>query len=222
MGEVAEMFDVNQSLLRFWEQRFKILKPKKNKKGNRLFTPDDIKNLELIYHLVKERGMTLSGAEKTLQEKGSDVERDAKVVKKLQEIRSVLLEIREGLKENTDPSLKVISIDNTPAASLPDTNEEKATEVIEETVVKEEILEADPTEEGEGDTETHNDEYAPLTESDAPQESNEELCEPLPFISQPLFEVEATGEPVENPGEEEPEPEESAQENNNVIQQSLF
>ena len=58
MGEVSEMFDVNPSLIRFWEQKFDILKPDKNKKGNRLFTPADIENLKLIYHLVKENGMT--------------------------------------------------------------------------------------------------------------------------------------------------------------------
>ena len=63
MGEVSEMFDVNPSLIRFWEQKFDILKPDKNKKGNRLFTPKDVENLKLIYHLVKEKGMTLKGAQ---------------------------------------------------------------------------------------------------------------------------------------------------------------
>lgn len=62
MGEVAEMFDVNASLIRFWETKFDILRPQKNKKGNRLFSPADVENLKLIYHLVKERGMTLDGA----------------------------------------------------------------------------------------------------------------------------------------------------------------
>ncbi len=99
MGEVAEMFDVNQSLIRFWEQRFDILKPKKNKKGNRLFTPADIRNFELIYHLVKERGMTLAGAEKYLKANREGAEREAEIVRKLTEIRTVLLEIREELKE---------------------------------------------------------------------------------------------------------------------------
>lgn len=61
IGEVAEMFDVNTSLIRFWEKEFDIIKPKKNKKGNRLFTKQDIDNLHIIYHLVKERGMTLKG-----------------------------------------------------------------------------------------------------------------------------------------------------------------
>lgn len=62
------MFDVNPSLIRFWEQKFDILKPDKNKKGNRLFTPKDVENLKLIYHLVKENGMTLAGAAKRLRQ----------------------------------------------------------------------------------------------------------------------------------------------------------
>lgn len=72
MGEVSEMFDVNASLIRFWETKFDILRPQKNKKGNRLFSPADVENLKLIYHLVKERGMTLDGAARCLkQNKGT-------------------------------------------------------------------------------------------------------------------------------------------------------
>ena len=69
IGEVAEMFKVNTSLIRFWEKEFDVIKPKKNKEGNRFFTKKDIDNLHLIYHLVKEKGMTLSGAKKKLKEK---------------------------------------------------------------------------------------------------------------------------------------------------------
>ena len=68
MGEVSEMFDVNPSLIRHWESKFEVLKPQKNKKGNRMFTPEDVENLKLIYHLVKERGMTLDGARRALKE----------------------------------------------------------------------------------------------------------------------------------------------------------
>ena len=68
MGEVSEMFDVNASLIRFWETKFDILRPQKNKKGNRLFSPADVENLKLIYHLVKERGMTLDGAARCLKQ----------------------------------------------------------------------------------------------------------------------------------------------------------
>ena len=68
IGEVADMFNVNTSLIRFWEKEFDVIKPKKNKKGNRFFTIQDIENIKLIYHLVKERGMTLSGAKKKLKD----------------------------------------------------------------------------------------------------------------------------------------------------------
>ena len=67
IGEIAQAFNVNTSLIRFWEKEFDILKPKKNAKGNRLFTPEDLKNLKLIYHLVKEKGYTLDGAKQHLK-----------------------------------------------------------------------------------------------------------------------------------------------------------
>ena len=74
IGEVAKMFDVNTSLIRFWEKEFDIIKPKKNNKGNRLFTQQDVDNFHIIFHLVKERGMTLSGAKKKLKENKEDTE----------------------------------------------------------------------------------------------------------------------------------------------------
>lgn len=100
MGEVAEMFDVNTSLIRHWESQFSILRPKRNKKGNRLFSPQDVENLKLIYHLVKERGMTLEGARKALRKgpAGSGVDRDAELMERLQHIRALLVEVREDLK----------------------------------------------------------------------------------------------------------------------------
>ena len=100
MGEVAEMFDVNTSLIRHWESQFSILRPKRNKKGNRLFSPEDVENLKMIYHLVKERGMTLEGARKALRKgpAGSGVDRDAELMERLQHIRALLVEVREDLK----------------------------------------------------------------------------------------------------------------------------
>ena len=98
MGEVSEMFDVNPSLIRFWEQKFDILKPDKNKKGNRLFTPRDVENLKLIYHLVKENGMTLAGAAKRLRENREGVERNLEIIEKLQRMRAMLMDVREVLK----------------------------------------------------------------------------------------------------------------------------
>ena len=73
MGEVTEMFDVNASLIRYWESKFDCIKPHKNKKGNRMFTPADVENLKLIYHLVKEKGMTLEGANMAMKRRGKSV-----------------------------------------------------------------------------------------------------------------------------------------------------
>ncbi|MDE7129690.1 MAG: MerR family transcriptional regulator, partial [Alistipes sp.] len=77
MGEVTEMFDVNASLIRYWESKFDCIRPRKNKKGNRLFTPEDVENLKLIYHLVKEIGMTLEGAKRTMKNHRRAVAGDA-------------------------------------------------------------------------------------------------------------------------------------------------
>jgi len=97
IGEVADMFNVNASLIRFWEKEFDIIKPKKNKKGNRFFTQQDIDNIRLIYHLVKERGLTLNGARKKIRENKDDTNHNYEVVQTLTEIRNMLLEIRETL-----------------------------------------------------------------------------------------------------------------------------
>jgi len=97
IGEVAKMFDVNTSLIRFWEKEFDIIKPHKNKKGNRLFTPQDVDNFHLIYHLVKEKGMTLKGAEKKLKENRQDTLENFEIVKRLKEIRQTLVEIKDNL-----------------------------------------------------------------------------------------------------------------------------
>jgi len=97
IGEVAEAFDVNTSLIRFWEKEFDILKPKKNAKGNRKFTQEDIKNLELIYHLVKERGFTLEGAKIRLKEQKQDALDSFDIIRKLNYIKAQLLKIKEEL-----------------------------------------------------------------------------------------------------------------------------
>ena len=97
IGEVAEMFDVNTSNIRFWENEFDILKPHKNNKGNRLFTKDDIENLKIIYHLLKERGMTIKGAQKKLKENKEDTIQNIEVISRLQEIKRMLIEIKEDM-----------------------------------------------------------------------------------------------------------------------------
>ena len=97
IGEVSKMFDVNTSLIRFWEKEFSILKPKKNAKGNRLFTQKDVDNLHIIYNLVKERGFTLEGAKKKMKENKSDSINEAEMLKSLKKIRSFLLDLKEEL-----------------------------------------------------------------------------------------------------------------------------
>lgn len=91
------MFDVNTSNIRFWENEFDILKPHKNKKGNRLFTPEDIENIKIIYHLLKEKGMTIKGAQKKLKDNKEDTLQNFEVVSRLQDIRQMLIEIKEEL-----------------------------------------------------------------------------------------------------------------------------
>lgn len=97
IGEVARMFNVKTSLIRFWEKEFDIIKPKKNKKGNRLFTKSDIENFHIIFHLVKERGMTLAGAKKKMKENKEDTINNFEVVQSLKEIKELLLELKENI-----------------------------------------------------------------------------------------------------------------------------
>ncbi|PJA09067.1 MAG: MerR family transcriptional regulator [Flavobacteriales bacterium CG_4_10_14_0_2_um_filter_32_8] len=97
IGEVAKMFEVNTSLIRFWEKEFDIIKPKKNKKGNRLFTKEDIANFHVIFHLVKERGFTLEGAKKKLKGNKEDTIKNAEIVQSLQKIKGFLIELKQEL-----------------------------------------------------------------------------------------------------------------------------
>ena len=97
IGEVAGMLEVPISTVRFWENEFDILKPMKNKKGNRLFTPADIKNLRIIHHLVKEEGMTLAGAKKRLTGKWDETDYKFEINDSLQKIKSMLLDIRDSI-----------------------------------------------------------------------------------------------------------------------------
>ena len=101
MGEVTEMFDVNASLIRYWESKFDCIKPHKNKKGNRMFTPSDIENFKLIYHLVKEKGMTLEGANNAMKRRGKKVQSEVSILERLQSIRAMLVEVRESLGDNS-------------------------------------------------------------------------------------------------------------------------
>ena len=97
IGEVAKAFKVNTSLIRFWEKEFDALKPKKNAKGNRKFTPEDIKNLKLIYHLVKERGFTLEGAKTHLKEDKKETLNNFEIISKLEDVKNQLTKIKQHL-----------------------------------------------------------------------------------------------------------------------------
>ncbi len=97
IGEVAKMFNVNTSLIRFWEKEFDIIKPKKNKKGNRLFTQQDVDNFYVIYNLVKERGYTLQGAKEKLKKNKDNTIKNIEIVKSLNKVKNFLIEIKKEL-----------------------------------------------------------------------------------------------------------------------------
>jgi len=96
IGAVSEMFKVNQSLIRFWENEFSILKPKKNAKGDRFFRPEDVKNLKLIYHLLRERKYTIEGAKDFLK-KNKYAEKKFEMIESLKNLRSFLSELKANL-----------------------------------------------------------------------------------------------------------------------------
>ncbi|WP_226064504.1 MerR family transcriptional regulator [Kaistella polysaccharea] len=101
IGEVSKAFDVNASLIRYWEQEFPIIKPKKNKKGNRYFTPEDIKNLQIIYHLVKQKGYTLDGARIALTT-NSKISETVSMIDRLEFVKSELQKLKESLVEKPE------------------------------------------------------------------------------------------------------------------------
>jgi DNA-binding transcriptional MerR regulator len=97
IGEVAEMFNVAPSLIRFWESEFDVIKPKKNRKGNRQFTSEDIENVKVIYHLVKEKGFTLQGAKEMLRNDAYAVKDKMEMIDSLRKVRDFLVEVRDKL-----------------------------------------------------------------------------------------------------------------------------
>ncbi|MBN2174901.1 MAG: MerR family transcriptional regulator [Bacteroidales bacterium] len=97
IGEVARMFNVNTSLIRFWEKEFDIIKPKKNKKGNRLFTQKDVDNFHIIFNLVKERGYTLSGAKAELRQNKDTIDQNIEIINTLTKLKTFLVEIKNQL-----------------------------------------------------------------------------------------------------------------------------
>ena len=201
MGEVTEMFDVNASLIRYWESKFDCIKPHKNKKGNRMFTPADVGNLKLIYHLVKEKGMTLEGANMAMKRRGKSVQRDVSILERLQHIRAMLLEVRESLGDDTPAEYEapieamaelISDVEQQAQAEVVSgvTTKEEPVEIVEET--KEEVKEeaprrrgrprkvVEPTESGEAIPQS-------VTRRKSKAKQTEEHKELFPFYEQSLF-----------------------------------
>ena len=197
MGEVTEMFDVNASLIRYWESKFDCIKPHKNKKGNRMFTPADVENLKLIYHLVKEKGMTLEGANMAMKRRGKSVQRDVSILERLQHIRAMLLEVRESLGDNT-PAEYEAPIEAM-SDLISDVEEQAQAEVVSgvttkdevEEVTKEEVVEETPRRRGRPRkvVEPTAGEETPqgVTRRKAKGKRAEEHKELFPFYEQSLF-----------------------------------
>ncbi len=99
IGEVSELFNVAPSLIRFWETEFDIIKPKKNRKGNRQFTREDIDNIRTIYHLVKEKGFTLQGAKEMIRNDARAIKNKMDMIASLNRIRSFMVELRDKLPQ---------------------------------------------------------------------------------------------------------------------------
>ena len=97
IGEVASAFGVNTSLIRFWEGEFEVINPKKNAKGNRLFTTADVENFKIIYNLVKERGFTLEGAKQKLKQNLKAVVENHEIISRLEAIKAELTKIKNQL-----------------------------------------------------------------------------------------------------------------------------
>lgn len=190
MGEVAEMFDVRPSLIRHWESQFACLKPHKNQKGNRMFTEADIEKLKQIYHLVKERGMTLKGAAQVMRRSSQDeLARQTQLLERLQRIRAALIEVREELKtgdgeqvveESGDDDVEVAVAAEAPAKkpakrmAKPKTEPEPEPETLE--------VVAEPAEEDEV-AEEQPKRRAPRRK----KKSDDETKELFPFYEQSLF-----------------------------------
>lgn len=97
IGEVAELFEVNTSMIRFYEKEFEILQPKKNAKGNRLFRPEDLDNLKIIFHLIKDKGFTLQGAKDYMKTNKNEVQDNQKVIDSLEKLKSFMNNLKEQL-----------------------------------------------------------------------------------------------------------------------------
>ena len=187
------MFDVNASLIRYWESKFDCIKPHKNKKGNRMFTPSDVENLKLIYHLVKEKGMTLEGANMAMKRRGKSVQRDVSILERLQHIRAMLMEVKESLGDNT-PAEYEAPIEAM-SDLISDVEQQAQAEVVSGVTTKEEeaVAEAPATEEPRRRgrprkvVETPQEETTPSVTRRKGKAKREESKELFPFYEQSLF-----------------------------------
>lgn len=105
IGEVAKMFNVNTSMIRYWENEFDVLRPRKNKKGNRLFTQRDVRYIHMIYHLTKVKGYTLAGAKMALKDKFSEYEERVMLLETLDKTRKFLVGLDQELASKTTSNL---------------------------------------------------------------------------------------------------------------------
>ena len=208
MGEVTEMFDVNASLIRYWESKFDCIKPHKNKKGNRMFTPSDIENFKIIYHLVKERGMTLEGANMAMKRRGKRVQSEVSILERLQSIRAMLVEVRESLGDNSpieyeapieavselisdveaEAKRDVVAVATSVEQSAEEPKAEAVAEVAEAAADEVEVV-AEPRRRGrprkaEGEEQTSETQVATRRRTKRAKDENKEL---FPFYEQSLF-----------------------------------
>ena len=202
------MFDVNASLIRYWESKFDCIKPDKNKKGNRMFTPSDIENFKLIYHLVKEKGMTLEGANNAMKRRGKKVQSEVSILERLQSIRAMLVEVRESLGDNSpieyeapieavselitdveaEAKRDVVAVATSVEQSAEEPKAEAVAEVAEAAAEEVEVV-AEPRRRGrprkaEGEEQTSDTQVATRRRSKRAKDENKEL---FPFYEQSLF-----------------------------------
>ncbi len=208
MGEVTEMFDVNASLIRYWESKFDCIKPHKNKKGNRMFTPSDIENFKLIYHLVKEKGMTLEGANSAMKRRNKSVKRDVSILERLQNIRAMLLEVRESLGDDSpaeyeapieavaeliadvEAEAKAVVVSGvTTKDAVDESVEESAAEPVEKKPAEEPAprRRGRPSKKEKSEEEAPAAEQAGVTRRRGRTKKSEEVKELFPFYEQSLF-----------------------------------
>ena len=202
------MFDVNASLIRYWESKFDCIKPHKNKKGNRMFTPSDIENFKLIYHLVKEKGMTLEGANSAMKRRNKSVKRDVSILERLQNIRAMLLEVRESLGDDSpaeyeapieavaeliadvEADAKAVVVSGvTTKDAVDESVEESVAEPVEEKPAEESAprRRGRPSKKEKSEGETPTAEQTGVTRRRGRTKKSEEVKELFPFYEQSLF-----------------------------------